>query len=72
MRHRILKSFKGSPDGRFVVEYTQGEEVHLTVELAAIACSEGWAEPIAETAQETTHPDPLPRLQKGKAAKRRQ
>jgi|GEM_PF-1479111 len=46
--HKILVSFKGSPDGFTVIEYTEGEEVELSDELAEVAEDEGWAEPVKE------------------------
>ncbi len=43
MRYKIVKSFMGSPDGRFSVQYTEGEKVELTDALAEVAVHEGWA-----------------------------
>lgn len=48
MRYRILKDFKGSPDGRYAVQYHAGEEVELTDSLAEVALAEGWAKPVEE------------------------
>jgi len=47
MLYRILKSFPGSPDGRYTVRYTAGDEdVELTDSLAGVALREGWVEPM--------------------------
>lgn len=48
MRYRILKDFKGSPDGRYAVQYRAGEDAELTDSLAEVALAEGWAAPIKE------------------------
>lgn len=48
MRCRILKDFKGSPDGRYAVQYRAGEEGDLTASLAEVALAEGWAKPVEE------------------------
>lgn len=48
MKYRILNDFKGSPDGRYAVQYHAGEEVELTASLAEVALAEGWAKPVAE------------------------
>lgn len=44
MKYKVIKGFKGSPDGRFTVTYPAGEIVDLTESLAAVAVSEGWVE----------------------------
>ena len=41
--YEILENFKGSPDGRFVIEYQAGEVAELTASLAEVALAEGWA-----------------------------
>lgn len=50
MKVKVLKDFKGSPDGRYAVQYYAGEEVELSDSLAEVALAEGWAKQIAETA----------------------
>lgn len=42
-KYTILKSFKGSPDGIQVIDYTAGEEVELVESLAEVAIKEKWA-----------------------------
>ena len=42
MKYLIVKSFKGSPDGRFAVEYNAGETVELSDSLARVALGEEW------------------------------
>lgn len=46
MKYKILKDFKGSPNGSTVVEYTKGETVELTDSLAAAVVPEGWAKEV--------------------------
>lgn len=43
--HIILKSFKGSPDGFTVNEYTEGQEIELPASLVEVAETEKWARP---------------------------
>lgn len=43
--HIILKSFKGSPDGFTVNEYTKGQEIELPASLVEVAETENWARP---------------------------
>lgn len=51
MRYTVLKDFKGSPDGRFAVDYTAGgEPVELTESLAIVAIAAGWVEPAGQDA----------------------
>jgi hypothetical protein len=46
MKYDILESFKGSPDGRFTIQYTKGEkEVELTDSLAEVALAEKLVKP---------------------------
>lgn len=49
--YKVLKDFKGSPDGRFVINYTSGETVDLTESLAAVAVAEGWVAPVDQVAE---------------------
>lgn len=51
MSYKVLKSFKGSPDGRFVVDYAAGETVELTASLAAVAVKEKWAREVSAKAR---------------------
>lgn len=44
--YQVLKDFKGSPDGRFAVDYKAGEVVELTTTLAVVAMAEGWVRPV--------------------------
>lgn len=62
---KVLKDFKGSPDGRFAVDYKAGEVVELTDSLAAVAVAEGWATP--DAAPQATASAPA-RLKKAKSA----
>ena len=39
---KVLKDFKGSPDGYTVVEYAAGTEVDLAPDLAQVAVKEKW------------------------------
>lgn len=48
MQYKVIKSFKGSPDGRFAVDYTEGQTVPLTDSLAQVALAEGWVEAVPE------------------------
>ena len=57
---KVIKSFKGSPDGMLVVEYRVGEEVDLTPDLAKVALEEKWVKTIAEKKAASQPPaDPL-------------
>lgn len=42
MSYKILKSFKGSPDGFTVIDYTAGEVVEMVASLAVVALAEKW------------------------------
>lgn len=48
--YRILKDFKGSPDGGRVVLFSAGEQIAESADfppdLIAVAIEEGWAEEI--------------------------
>lgn len=46
MKHKILKTFRGSQDGRYTETFTKGEERYLTDYLAGIVVPEGWAKPV--------------------------
>ena len=48
--YQVLKDFKGSPDGRFAVDYKAGEVVELTTALAVVAMAEGWVKPVWDEA----------------------
>lgn len=56
--HKILKDFKGSPDGIAVIEYKADQEVELVPDLAKVAEAEKWAKPITRKAS-LLPPDPL-------------
>lgn len=48
MKYDIIKSFKGSPDGRHAVQYNEGDkDVDLSNSLAEVALAEGWVKPSA-------------------------
>lgn len=52
--YKVLKDFKGSPNGYDVVDYVKGQEVDLTTSLAETALAEKWVKPIpAKSAEET-------------------
>lgn len=40
--YKVLKDFKGSPDGIEVIQYVAGEEVELVESLAVVALHEKW------------------------------
>lgn len=50
MKFTVIKDFKGSPDGRYAVQYREGEEVELTASLAEVALAQGWVKEVAEEA----------------------
>lgn len=62
MKYKIIKSFKGSPDGRFAVQYNAGETVELSASLAQVALGEEWVrvsetdKPAAAPAQQADAP----------------
>ncbi len=58
--YKVIKDFKGSPDGIEVIEYKEGDKVDLVPDLADVAIKEKWVKPIAEkvTAPKVTT-DPL-------------
>lgn len=45
MEYKVIRSFKGSPDGMRVVEYEKGQVVSLTESLAVVALEEKWVRP---------------------------
>lgn len=47
MTFKILKDFRGSPDGSTVVDYVAGTVVELTPSLAAVAVKEKWAREVS-------------------------
>lgn len=51
MQYKVLKDFKGSPDGRFSVQYKKGETVELTTSLAEVAVAEKWVKKVREPKQ---------------------
>lgn len=46
--YKILKDFKGSPDGCRVIDFTEGQEIpestDFPMSLIEVALAEGWAE----------------------------
>lgn len=54
--YKVLKTFKGSPDGFTVNEFIKDEEVDLEPSLAEVALSEKWVKKIALKKQA----DPVP------------
>ncbi len=57
MKYEVLKTFRGSPDGRFAVDYRAGETVELTASLAEVALAEGWVKEARKTAAKTRSPE---------------
>lgn len=57
MKYEVLKTFRGFPDGRFAVDYNQGETVELTESLAEVALAEGWVRQTRTTAAKTRAPE---------------
>jgi hypothetical protein len=56
MKYEVMKTFRGSPDGRFAVDYTAGETVELTDSLAEVALAEGWVKTARKTAAKSRAP----------------
>lgn len=59
---KVLKDFKGSPDGIVVIQYTAGDEVELVPSLAEVAVKEKWVKEIPAPKPrppEPRQPDPL-------------
>jgi hypothetical protein len=50
MLYEVLKTFKGSQDGRFAETFEEGTQVRLSEYLADIAVREGWAKPVSNSA----------------------
>lgn len=75
--YQVLKDFKGSPDGRFAVDYKAGEMVELTSTLAVVAMAEGWVKPVwdepaaADVASADSRAAPAAKAPKPPAAPRR-
>ena len=55
-KYEVMQDFRGSPDGRFVVSYTRGEQVDLTDTLAEVALREEWVRIIPTIPQEPERP----------------
>jgi len=55
-KYKILKDFKGSPNGSTVVQYIKGETVELTDSLAEAVIPEGWAEEVKKEDKKTRKP----------------
>lgn len=56
--HKILKPFHGSQTGLDFHSFEEGSVAHLSDDLAAIAVSEGWAEPVTAQSRETKVVEP--------------
>jgi len=64
--YKIIKVFKGSPNGSTVIDYQKGEIVDLESDLAAVALEEGWVELVdkpedQETPEGPKNPDKTPK-----------
>ena len=48
---KVLKNFKGSPDGCAVLDYAKDDELHIcstfSEDLAQVALAEGWVKEVA-------------------------
>jgi len=49
MKFKVLRDFKGAPNGCVVVDYKKGDEVDLTDSLAEVALAEKWVARIKES-----------------------
>ncbi|OQY64718.1 MAG: hypothetical protein B6D47_12900 [Rhodocyclaceae bacterium UTPRO2] len=58
--YKVLKDFKGSPDGYTVIEYHEGEVVPLPRSLAEVAIAEKWVEEVAVDAAPEGDAAPAP------------
>jgi len=58
--YKIIKAFKGSPNGSTVIDYQKGEIVDLESDLAAVALEEGWVE-LVDKPEEPQNPDKTPK-----------
>lgn len=58
--YKVLKDFKGSPDGYTVIEYHEGEVVPLPRSLAEVAIAEKWVEEVAVDAAPAPAGDAAP------------
>lgn len=59
-QHAILKQFKGSNDGLVTELFEAGTVAKLSDELAAVAVSQGWAEPAEQFADKLATVEGLP------------
>lgn len=50
MLYRVLKTFRGSPNGTSCVLYEEGTECALTESLAHEVLAAGWIEPVVKDA----------------------
>lgn len=50
--YKVIKDFKGSPDGYTVIQYLEGQEVELSLALADVALKEKWAKKLPIKARE--------------------
>ena len=58
MAYKILKDFKGSPDGMAVIDYSKGQVVNLVPSLAAVTIDEKWAKEVSDVATDDPQPEP--------------
>jgi len=58
MAYKILKDFRGSPDGMAVIDYNKGEVVDLVPSLAQIALEEKWAKEVSDPVTADPQPEP--------------
>lgn len=55
---KVLKDFKGSPDGFTVIQYAKDQEVDLAPALAEVALKEKWVKPLPLKPVPKPHPQP--------------
>lgn len=60
---KVLKDWKGSPDGFTVIEYKSGQIVDLHPSLIDVALGEKWVERFSDNKTATIQPD-APRRRK--------
>lgn len=71
MKYKLIKSFKGSPDGAHTIEFDKPEIEHseLGDDLAQVAMNEDWIEPI-ESEVILGEPEPEPEKPQSETPKR--
>lgn len=67
--YKVLKSFKGSPDGYTVIDYAKDEEVDLVPELADVALKEKWVKhlPVKKATEPAVQLEPTSEAHAGPA-----